>query len=710
MKKFLTLLLIIPSLVISIVFLCLYKKESIKEKDAPSLVNSYFLSPISFDFSQPVAVVYPKINRPIDEVDYLREVLSEGKWRDSEGNNWEFLLNKRIIILQKYLKAEIVGNYKNVDQLVQWYKEVRPKSWEFWKFKDCESWEANLAQYYLIFNNEIDFLKNNIGDEAEKTETVKRLLGIMLTHKKDLDWVFKDWPLSDDEKIYLRKMRDDIFEELSGESRTILSVSDDGKLYYSVLPIISSQNFGKYNLWFETAWHDGKERFVEAEIWGNFLPVLKRFTVLDRYGLSVGQITITGETKQLAIKIKPPENLNYSEPPRLLLKKAPDDVSHNLSDDINFKTVNFKRLYLLGFVIFFALFSIISFVYLKNYYFVLKHFCLKRVNFKKEILLSKLSKVAERQNSFVLITIYIAGVFFKWRDWDFLAVLTFFFWTGMSFFWNFNVMISLIIALFLMIASLVMMKVTIQNTFETLSIYSYFFIFSFVLQASFEGFRKKIFGNNKNSLIGDIVNTLFLTTVAIFFLLVSIKLLKEVLFYKDYFGKDFAKNFYSIFWIRFVVLWGSGIILLKILISVLNKISFVRKITASSGISLKILLLTILFAAFWRLDTKLYDYIRRPFENNPYIIYVNPAKGTQGSIIEITGHSFREEGSVILNGANQKIISWKDKNIVFELTDEFSDSGLLKVVNSFDGETLESNSTMFTFIDTSPPAEKELDL
>lgn len=699
MKRYLQIVLISFFLIAAVIFFNLYQREK-NEKciSAADLGKSYFLPPLSFNFTQSTPVIYPKLTRPINNIGYLREIISEWKWDKSIENNWEFLLNKRIIILQK-LKAEIVGNYDNVAQLIDWYKTNIPEDWEFWKFKEKESWEASLAEYYSVLENEINFINQKVNDEAEKTKIASEIYGVMLTHKNDLGWVFRNLPLEEKERIYLKRIVEDVFKSLFGKVRDIVLVDDYDGFYYSIFPITSTKDFGNYNLWFETEWYGGNQnQTISVELWKTSRPEFKQLTVNDRYGLSLGQININENTKQLAVKINLPKNANNSQPPRILFKKIIDPLRKAEILKIDQKRSNISLLFFRGFILFSVFSSYLTFIFLR------------KLKFFKQRLSANFLESNKRKYSFIFVTLFAFGVFLGWKNWDFLAIITFFFLTIISFIWNLSSSISFLIAFFLMVSSLIMMILKKENRFEILSIFSFFIVLLGTLQMLFEDFRNKIFKVEKAKVLGDIVNTFFSVIASTSLILVIIGIVYEVLFYRDYYRKKFLSIFISSVTTKMIGLWILGIVLIWLFVAVLKKVKFIKKICLNNNISFKIISLTVLFVAFWRFDPKLFEYLRSSFEHNPHIFDIIPTEGTQGSTIEVQGHNFRDSGTVFLNGVQQKILDWSNKKIIIELTDELSDSGLLKVSNSFEGKSLESNNLIFTFIDTFPPAEIELDL
>lgn len=763
-RKLLNLGLFFLSLPVLFLSFLLFKENNRKNLDMAvfqDLANedkNYYLSPINLDFSTADLINYVSRKRPVSNIDHLREFVNDIKINKNIDKNWVFLTTKRIEILQGSTMSYFFGNYESLDQLISWHKENRPKDWEFWKYKELESWEGSLAEFYSLTEKEINFIERTAGSKTEMIERLVLVSGVLHQHQKRLDWITEDWPMTKEEREYLKPIYKEIISGLFKKIYEIVPEYQPNVYIYSIRPIIEEKNFGQYNLWFETNWFGKDKVELLAEI-SDPDTREENYFVEDRYGISIGNISIVPETKELAVKIQLPKDSVIDAQPKIWLKRITysgntsriqaDKLSEskyrirteNLSSGqekslLEIKKVGWilkeknrlsdgffeyifidwsKYIYLSVFIIFLILSLLLGLNYLE------KVDLLELViNFKKKLFLivksffsfvSSKVKVS-KANSSILVIIYTAGVLLVGKNWDFLAIWTFVFLTIFSSIWELSSNIHFVSALFLMMSSPVLIFIKREDRVETLAIFSFFLLLSGAIQKVREERRKDIVKIEKGLLLKEVIGSFFQFFLLVMIIAIILNLSMEYFFYKDFFGNNFIHELLVKIPLKIICLWLAIVILFDLIFHFLNKkLVGLNDFFEKKGFSMNMIFILLLFLSFSVANFFILRKIRESFEFKPYILRISKSSAAPGTLITIYGHNFLEnKGKALLNGTEQIIKHWEDQKIVFEVTDEFSSDGKVQVVNNYERKVIESNGIPFTFIDTSPPAEFELDL
>lgn len=171
--------------------------------------------------------------------------------------------------------------------------------------------------------------------------------------------------------------------------------------------------------------------------------------------------------------------------------------------------------------------------------------------------------------------------------------------------------------------------------------------------------------------------------------LISSELGKELIFYHRFFEEQYLRQFWQRQGWLLIVFW---------LLSLGFFIWLLRRHWHSKVRQILIILLLVIL---WQGNGRIFQHTRAKFEFKPYILRVSPPIADQYRRVTIYGRNFRDlpfQGEVLLEGRRQRVVSWSDRQIIFETDPFLSRSGQLVVVNKYEGRgELKSNPVKFIY-------------
>lgn len=718
--------------------------------------ENYYLTPVSVDFSSVIAVNYPiAAKRPYSLVWYFKEFIKEGKKFSKMDKNWLYLSAKRISIIQSSgVKFEILNNYKDINQFETWMGENEPKYWEFWNYYKVDTWEGSLGELLSVLKKKIIDINETKIAKYQKVEQLVELTGAVNQHQKRLNWIIGDLPLVDEEKKYLRRISDDIFNKVFEEIYKVVPRYEKGVFWYSADQIIENRNFGMYNLWVDTSWLGSDEKSVfSVEINENDSnPKNLNFKAGNRYGVNVGKIKIEEGMDGLIFVLRVPELTQLAgTPPKIWLKKVAylpggepkvtlEKTGRNLykvllknislekekmlfgSQGFGWKITQKKYLgadvYEVDFqnqterilirVCVFSLFLLLLVIWHNSEKkTILKKFSIKRVYGLFEKIIVRLFKAILNLNkkySLAFLFLFIFGMFIAGKDSDLYTVLIFVFWILNSFTWNLDSRFSYFIALCLMLACPVELFLKKETVAESLAILTFFFLFSGVARQHAEN-TDPLFDKTswKEFLIICLDNFLVFIIFGVARVLYRV-MRSEFSLYKEHFGQNFFHEFLTSVSVKLLLIWFLCFIVLKLFFKKVDKmVGYKLKIKEKVHFE-KIIFIILLLIFQVKTSVLFFQKIGKTVMKNPYILRITPDIAGKGEEVTIFGHNFvdlptENGGWVFLDGVEQTIKEWKNEKIVFLVTDEYSNTGLLNIDNMYKGKLVKSNSVKFTYID-----------
>ncbi len=191
----------------------------------------------------------------------------------------------------------------------------------------------------------------------------------------------------------------------------------------------------------------------------------------------------------------------------------------------------------------------------------------------------------------------------------------------------------------------------------------------------------------------------FLVLLAELNALILIAAIREVFFYKYFFGENYTKQLASF------LLPQIKQIMLVMLVACLAIVVIKRRIW------LKKTLFVSLFLFVFLMEKNIFVRAREKFELQPYILKIVPDIATNWMEVKIIGHNFGNPpflGKVLLGEKEQKIVVWSDKTIVIEIDPIRSQSGNLVVTKQHpDKGLLKSNAVFFTHYNSQKATPEE---
>ena len=139
------------------------------------------------------------------------------------------------------------GNIFNSDNLLNWWKSTEPSTWQFYAYKNFNSWEAILAQYYTMTNQYINYLKKI---NSPNSNSAINLRAFLTTNNKYLEMIIFNLKKTNQEKIYLINLNDAIYDSLTTKLVSTYISTDPHIIGYSLEKIINEKEFGFYDVSF----------------------------------------------------------------------------------------------------------------------------------------------------------------------------------------------------------------------------------------------------------------------------------------------------------------------------------------------------------------------------------------------------------------------------------------------------------------------------
>lgn len=197
------------------------------------------------------------------------------------------------------------------------------------------------------------------------------------------------------------------------------------------------------------------------------------------------------------------------------------------------------------------------------------------------------------------------------------------------------------------------------------------------------------------------------------FAMASLKILREINFYRKFFNKEYMYRFY--------ILSGRSIIFVVVIFAFLfifikttdfffkiflnqfkaNKIYlFVQKVLEKLK-NKNWVVISFLMFLFIFVNNTIFMQARNQFEFYPYILRIFVGIGSTWQQVDIYGYNFKElpfVGKVLINGEEQIVESWSDNVVTIVIDPVKTKSGELVVVNNYGfGNNIQSNKVKFNY-------------
>ncbi len=220
-----------------------FNNFSPQEKEYTILTNKSLIPKIQ--------VRYPYVSTPLsNEKKYFLINLLEHLDLKQKKYDQLFFASKRLAELSKWrnnIPIKLKNNRNNLTkilttkELLIWWGKNKPKIFEFNKYSNYNSWEATLARYYLLYNKAINKSKK---DNLE----LKQEYGYLKKHQQYLSSVIFNSFKSNQDKIYLQSLADNIFSSLEKKLTKQIKIPQQNKIQYSLNNIVKEKEWGTYQL------------------------------------------------------------------------------------------------------------------------------------------------------------------------------------------------------------------------------------------------------------------------------------------------------------------------------------------------------------------------------------------------------------------------------------------------------------------------------
>ncbi len=210
---------------------------------------------------------------------------------------------------------------------------------------------------------------------------------------------------------------------------------------------------------------------------------------------------------------------------------------------------------------------------------------------------------------------------------------------------------------------------------------------------------------------------IFIIKVPLVHLVLSVliinRLVKEILFYHDFFRNSFLYQINHRVTPKILSFWSSVIFFILMFLflrkSIYRKVDYLNKRKKTFEWFVVVSLMTVVFFG----NKKIFLLERDKFEFRPYIQRLSVDISSRYSEVIIYGRNFREmpfKGKVFINDKVQRVNNWGDREITIEIDPIQSETGELKMVNDYGfGNGIESNKIGFTYFDSRKSSKTDED-
>jgi len=216
-------------------------------KSNTSFGKIYTLSPIfkSDNLNLDDSVIFPRTTISPKSVFYFfANFIEKTNLKNTSFNNF-FFAQKRVVELTKWGKElQIMGDIKDTDQLKNWWQKKEPKIWQFYKVKNFSSWEATLARYTLLIEDEIKAIQSS--NQEDFYTNLIALKGYIKTNQLNVEAIILSLEKSEEDKNYLISLSGKVFAYLIKKIDDIVPSYDPLRLNYSLQQLIKDKEYGRY--------------------------------------------------------------------------------------------------------------------------------------------------------------------------------------------------------------------------------------------------------------------------------------------------------------------------------------------------------------------------------------------------------------------------------------------------------------------------------
>ncbi len=606
-----------------------------------------------------------KLKRPNNIFGYFLEYLKDRKTISKNNLGPLYFASKRVVVLEQLQEGPIIGNYQNFEQLVEWWKGRKPKSWQFWNANELDNWEAGLAELYLNMNREIG-LANLITDDTKKVERFCELRRANMIFEDKLSKKIDNLTYSEEQKEYLLSIKNQVFSRLAEKITSQIPPYDSSNHSFN-LQFLSRESDGIYEVsLLNLGLNQGQANFKLGKF-------VKSFIVGKEKTISIGSVNFSEDSEWATLRLADSSPSDQGKTPisvKIKLKKISSFVSEKpIEEKTASQIFNIKKYYL-----FLSMITFIFSLYLGN----------KVLRYKK-IFLKVFNAIGRfyRKRKVLTILVYLGIIsfilLFAVNYFDLCLMVTILFWMILSNEEKLGSQYSFIISLGIVLLEPFLIVSQKEIITEMVSITAFMFMAAGVVQ-QFVFLEKEPSGKIDISQIYSKRKIKYLLVlillVLIFLVLKSLK--GELAFYRYFFESNYMSEFINRILVK--VLFLPVLLVLLTVIKVVNKL-FPEFIKGSLNKILFFLVFSLILILF--VNKILFVNEREKFASKPYITRISKTETS----LEIYGHNFHDApfvGKVYLDSMEVPVKDWKDWQIIIDLND-LTKNGELYVANLYYG-------------------------
>lgn len=192
---------------------------------------------------------YPFVSTKVGSLKYfITNFLEVVNQRQNIQNKLVFTYaGKRISELEKWGNdIPVLGKIHTLPKLTSWWLKQKPAWWQIHKFHHFNSWEASLARYDLLWEEELRMI--NQVEPKNIANTIMTLKGYARNHQRKINLIIYNSNKSQQEKKYLFNVTNEIYTDLNKQLDSYIPEYSLSTIDYSLNNLHQDKEYGMYDL------------------------------------------------------------------------------------------------------------------------------------------------------------------------------------------------------------------------------------------------------------------------------------------------------------------------------------------------------------------------------------------------------------------------------------------------------------------------------